>query len=127
MTLLLLYTDRPDLSTARGKVYKKTLTLSAGYDTIITTNLRPQRAADAALAAGRLFMYKTKIELVGLSDVNKFVAITSKLPGKIKLTDGENYSVNAKSLLGALASMEWDSLYCESDVDIYTHISEFAK
>ena len=72
-------------------------------------------------------MYKTKIELVGMSDINKFIAITTKLPGVIKLTDGENYSVSAKSLLGALASMEWDELYCESENDIYTHIAEFAK
>lgn len=72
-------------------------------------------------------MYRTKIELVGLNDVNKFVAITSKIPGAVKLTDGVGYSVNAKSVLGCLASMEWDELYCESDVDIYTHIAEFAK
>ena len=72
-------------------------------------------------------MYKTKIELVGMSDINKFIAITTKLPGIIKLTDGDNYSVSAKSLLGALASMEWDELYCESENDIYTHIAEFAK
>ena len=31
-------------------------------------------------------MYRTKIELVGMSDINKFVAITSRLPGVIKLT-----------------------------------------
>ena len=68
-------------------------------------------------------MYKTKIELVGMSDINKFIAITTKLPGIIKLTDGDNYSVSAKSLLGALASMEWDELYCESENDIYTHIA----
>ena len=72
-------------------------------------------------------MFKTKIELVGMSDINKFIAITTKLPGVIKLTDGENYSVSAKSLLGALASMEWDELYCESETDIYTHIAEFAR
>ncbi len=72
-------------------------------------------------------MFKTKIELVGMSDINKFIAITTKLPGIIKLTDGDNYSVSAKSLLGALASMEWDELYCESETDIYTHIAEFAK
>ena len=72
-------------------------------------------------------MYKTKIELVGMSDINKFISITTKLPGVIKLTDGDNYSVSAKSLLGALASMEWDELYCESENDIYTHIAEFAK
>ena len=72
-------------------------------------------------------MYITKIELVGLSDVNKFVAITSKIPGAVKLTDGVGYTVNAKSVLGCLASMEWDELYCESEVDIYTHIAEFAR
>ena len=72
-------------------------------------------------------MFRTKIELVGMNDINKFVAITSRLPGTIKLTDGENYTVNAKSLIGAIASMEWDELYCESEVDIYTHIAEFAR
>lgn len=76
---------------------------------------------------GEITMYRTKIELVGLSDVNKFVAITSKIPGAVKLTDGVGYSVNAKSVLGCLASMEWEELYCESDVDIYTHIAEFAR
>lgn len=71
--------------------------------------------------------YVVPLELVGLSDVNKFVSIVSQLPGTIKLTDGKEYSVNGRSLLGALASMEWDKLYCESDHDIYTKIKMFAK
>ena len=72
-------------------------------------------------------MFKTKIQLVGFSDVNKFVSIVSKLDGDIKLTDGHNYCVNARSLLGCLATVEWDELFCESDNDIYSHISEFAE
>lgn len=71
--------------------------------------------------------YIVPLELVGLADVNKFVGIVTKLSGSIKLTDGKEYSVNGRSLLGALASMEWDELYCESDTDIYTKIKEFAK
>ncbi len=71
--------------------------------------------------------YVVPLELVGLADVNRFIEIVTKLPGVIKLTDGKEYSVNGRSLLGALASMEWDRLYCESDHDIYTKISMFAK
>ena len=72
-------------------------------------------------------MYKYPLELVGLSDVNKFVAIVTPLPGSIKLTDDDEYVVNARSLLGALASMEWESLYCISETDIYTKIQEFVR
>ena len=71
--------------------------------------------------------YRVPIELVGMNDVNKFVSIVTGLPGVIKLTDGEEYTVNARSVIGALASMEWDRLYCESDTDIYTKIQKFAK
>ena len=71
-------------------------------------------------------MYRTKIELVGLTDVNKFVSITGKLPGKIKLTDGESYSVNAKSLLGVLLAkkLNWNDLKIEMEED---HYKEFEK
>ena len=71
--------------------------------------------------------YRYPLELVGLADVNKFVAIVTPLPGVIKLTDGDEYTVNARSLLGALASMEWESLYCVSETDIYTKIKDFVR
>ena len=68
-----------------------------------------------------------KINIDTMDDAKNIVAIAGKLGGKIVLRSGSKFSVNAKSLLGCLASMEWDELYCESEVDIYTHISEFAR
>ena len=68
---------------------------------------------------------KYKIRLETLSDVNKFVKVASRYPGKIILTDGENFSVNGKSLLGAMYTVEWDQIYCESENEIYHLIKDF--
>ena len=69
--------------------------------------------------------FKHKIRLDTLSDVNEFVKITSQLEGRIILTDGNHFTVNARSTLGALYSLEWDNLYVESEFCIYTAIEKF--
>ena len=66
-----------------------------------------------------------KIRLDTMADVNRFVAIATKYPGKIMLTDDENYSVSGKSLLGAMYTFEWDRIYCESETEIYHLIKDF--
>ena len=66
-----------------------------------------------------------KIRLDTMADVNRFVAIATKYPGKIMLTDDENYSVSGKSLLGAMYTFEWDQIYCESEGEIYLKIRDF--
>ena len=71
--------------------------------------------------------FRYPIELVTLSDVKKFNSIVNSLPCKILLTDGDGYCLNAKSLLGNIAALEWTSLYCESDEDIYSYIYKFYK
>ena len=68
---------------------------------------------------------KYKIRLETMSDVNKFVKIATAYPGKIRLTDGENFTVNGKSLLGAMYTVEWDQIFCESDNEIYHLIKDF--
>ena len=70
-------------------------------------------------------MLKTKIELVTLKDVQKFVNIVSKLQGDIFLKDGENFCVSAKSIMGAIAALEWNTLYCYSNIDISYEIRDF--
>lgn len=74
-------------------------------------------------------MGKVKIELNTLTDIREFVDIVSdpEIQGDIKLTDGNSYTTNARSLLGAMASVEWSELYCVSDEDIYTKIQKFAR
>ena len=70
---------------------------------------------------------KVRINIDTLSKVNKFVEICSKLGGKIDLVDGEGYRVSAKSLIGAIATMDWNRVYVESEKDIHTHIREFVE
>ena len=70
---------------------------------------------------------KVRINIDTLSKVNKFVEICSKLGGKIDLVDGEGYRVSAKSLIGAIATMDWNCVYVESEKDIYTHIRGFVE
>ena len=68
---------------------------------------------------------KYKIRLDTMTDVNRFVKIATGYPGKITLTDGDNFTVSGKSLLGAMYTMEWDQVYCESENEIYHLIKDF--
>lgn len=66
-----------------------------------------------------------RIRLETMADVNKFVGIATKIQGKLTLTDGDNFTVNGKSLLGAMYTFEWDQIYCESETEIYHLIKDF--
>ena len=66
-----------------------------------------------------------RIRLDTMADVNRFVGIATKEKGKIVLTDGDNYTVNGKSLLGAMYTIEWDQIFCESETEIYHLIKDF--
>lgn len=68
---------------------------------------------------------KAKIRLDKMSDINKFVDVCNALEGKIVLSDGMEYTVNARSVLGAIASLEWNELWVVSENDIYTAIMEW--
>lgn len=70
-------------------------------------------------------MYKEKIELTTLKDVQEFVSIVSKINGNIYLKDGNDFCVSAKSIIGAIAALEWNSLYCYSETDISYEINHF--
>jgi hypothetical protein len=63
-------------------------------------------------------MTRTQIRLDTLSDVNKFVDVMSKVKGQVWLADDDGSRVNAKSLLGALYSMEWTRIYCYCESNI---------
>ena len=68
---------------------------------------------------------RVKIRLDTMREAQEFVNITTKMPGRVFITDGEGLKVSAKSLLGALYAMEFDNLWCESDEDIYRNIQDF--
>lgn len=61
---------------------------------------------------------RQKIQLDTMSDIHNFVAAVSKVEGKVILEDDEGNRVSAKSLLGALYTMEWNHIYCYCEKDI---------
>ena len=67
---------------------------------------------------------RVKIELDTMTDVNEFIAAVSNVEDPVYLI-GEHFCVNAKSLLGALYTMEWAEVWCECERDIYDRISKF--
>lgn len=69
-------------------------------------------------------MAKFKIRLDTMSDVNKLVSVTSQCDCDVFLTDGKGFRVSAKSILGALYTMEWNEVFLESEVDLYNALSD---
>jgi hypothetical protein len=69
---------------------------------------------------------RVKVELVTNKDAVEFVNIATQISEPVYLVD-ENFRVSAKSLLGALCSMEWNELWCECERDIYTKIEKFVR
>ena len=68
---------------------------------------------------------RAKINIDTLSKINTFVAICSRLDCKVDLIDGKDYRVSAKSLIGAMATMDWSQVFVECERDIYAYIQEF--
>lgn len=68
---------------------------------------------------------KAKINIDTLSAINKFVNICSTLKCSVHLTDGNQYTVSAKSLLGAIATTDWPEVYVVCEQDIRSRIEEF--
>lgn len=67
---------------------------------------------------------KVRIELDTLSDVREFVNIATSVAVPVHLVS-EHFRVSAKSLLGAMYTMEWAEVWCECDEDIYNKIEKF--
>ena len=53
-----------------------------------------------------------------------FVNLVSSSKAKVDIVSGK-YRCNAKSLLFALGSLEWNETYCESEEDIYNLIKNY--
>jgi len=67
---------------------------------------------------------RVKIRLDTQNDIMDFIKITTALPDPVYLVNKDGtFRVSGKSLLGAMYTMEWDEVYCESEKDIY-HLIE---
>ena len=70
---------------------------------------------------------RTKIRLDTYRDIKEFVDITSRIDSIIYLEDGNGLRVDAKSLLGALYTMEYNNIYCVCADDISNKIFKFIE
>lgn len=71
---------------------------------------------------------RIKINLDTMTTVNRFVSDMTKYKGNVYLTDKDrNFVVSAKSMLGAIYTMEWDEVWCESDEDIFQIINKYME
>lgn len=68
---------------------------------------------------------RVKVNLDTMSKINNFVSICSALNCKISLIDGSGYCINAKSLVGVLATTDWSQIFVECEEDIYSQIQDF--
>ena len=68
---------------------------------------------------------KAQIRLDTFTDVKRFVDIATGEKGAVYITDGKGLKVSAKSILGAMYSLEFDNLWCEAENDIYIAIKDF--
>ena len=68
---------------------------------------------------------KERVNLDTMSKINTFVAICSRLDCKVDLIDGMGYRVSAKSLMGAIATMDWNQVFIECEKDIYAYVQDF--
>ena len=63
---------------------------------------------------------RVQVNLVTGKDVNEFVQVVSTLGDDVEvlLTDANKFCVSAKSLLGAICTIDWTEVYCICDKDI---------
>jgi Icc-related predicted phosphoesterase len=67
-----------------------------------------------------------RIELGGMTDIKDFVKVCESVEGKVELVSKKNgYRVNGKSIVGAIASLEFDDLWVYSEEDIYSKIERW--
>jgi hypothetical protein len=65
---------------------------------------------------------RARIRLDTLGDIKAFISTVAPVTENITLEDNDGHCVSAKSLMGAIYSMEWDAIYCNCDKDITTLI-----
>jgi hypothetical protein len=70
---------------------------------------------------------RAKINIDTLEKIYAFVRICESLDGNINLIDGSGYCVSAKSLVGAIATMDWSQVFVQCEKDIRWYIEDFIE
>ena len=71
-------------------------------------------------------MIKFRIFLRDMRDFYRFTTIASSLRGKVLISDGKDYRVDGKSLMGVLYCGTFEEMWCEvENSSDYKTLSEF--
>lgn len=76
----------------------------------------------------KTFGNRYKVNVVTQTDLIDFVTIATSLAEDVivrVLNEDNTFICNGKSLLGVRHAMEWDSMYIDSNADIYTKFERF--
>ena len=68
---------------------------------------------------------RVKIRIETSEQAVMFVNQVCKTDAIVHLTNGDDFRINGRSLLGALCTMEWDEVYCESDKPIDSILMDY--
>lgn len=68
---------------------------------------------------------KVRIRLDTITDIANFVLVANSTQKDVFLTNDEGLCVNGKSFLGVAYSKEFDNLWCLTDADLYTELSNY--
>lgn len=61
---------------------------------------------------------RQRVRLDTMTDIKGFVDVVSRVDDMVFLEDNTGFKVSAKSILGAVLSMEWNEVYCCCNKDI---------
>ena len=71
-------------------------------------------------------MSKYKIQMETVKDAAKLAGIAELVNQELVLTDGNGFKVNAKSVMGAIYTLEFDEIWLESNEEIpYSMFKDF--
>lgn len=70
-------------------------------------------------------MFTYKISLHTGRDVAEFVSRAIHIGEAVRLSNGEHFEVNGKSLLSALWASTWNCIYCNCETDISEQMDRF--
>ena len=71
--------------------------------------------------------HRYKVEIETLAEVREFVNIATTCKGKLFLESGENFKINAKSLLGVIIAkkLNWSDITLVAEEECYAKFAHF--
>ena len=72
-------------------------------------------------------MYRYRVELVTMADIQAFVKTACKCKGRLLLCSGKDFQINAQSMLGVVLAkkLNWNELTLVTEHEYYNEFKDF--